>query len=268
MLKKASLVLFFICNLLIIKAQKGWELGVLGGTMHYFGDLNTNFDLRHPGFSATAVARYNFNNRISLRLSADLGSIKGNDAWSKNIFEQRRNLSFQSTITDLSLIGEFNFLPYNHGSQSENFTPFLMAGMSFFNYNPKTEYNGKLVELRPLGTEGQFRNSEYSTGAAAFLYGGGFKIDLTDKWSLNFEISARKVYTDYLDDVSGLYPDQRNVKRLRSELAANLVDRSGEPKIGQVGRQRGNGRDNDSYVTTSIGIVYYFGGLECPSFYK
>jgi Domain of unknown function (DUF6089) len=265
MFKKS--IFFFFLTLFIsdIQAQRGWEVGVMGGAMFYFGDLNTNFNLRHPGYAGSAVARYNFNNRLCVKASANLGLIKGNDAWSKNVFEQRRNLSFQSNIRDMSLQGEFNFLPYIHGSRTEAFSPYLMAGASVFGYNPTTDLNGELVELRPLGTEGQFSNNEYGTSALALLYGGGFKFSFSDKWSMNIEIAARKVYTDYIDDVSGVYPDVRDVKRLRGDIAASLVDRSGEPRIGKAGRQRGNGRNNDAYATINIGVLYYFGGLECPS---
>lgn len=247
-----------------IQAQQGWEIGALGGVAYYFGDLNTSFNLGHPGPSGTLVARYNFNNRISLRASGMFGSIRGNDKWSKNEFENRRNLHFRSTIGEISFMGEFNFLPLTHGSKDENFTPYLLAGFNVFSYNPKAKYNNDWVELRPLGTEGQFLNAEYGTAALGLLYGAGFKIDLTDTWSLNAEIAARKVFTDYLDDVSGNYPDLRDVKRLRGNIAADLVDRSDIPKIGTAGRQRGNGKNNDAYATISVGIVYYFGGLKCP----
>ncbi len=268
MIKKASLVVLFFCNILVMNAQKGWELGVMGGAMYYFGDLNTGFDLRHPGFSGSAVARYNLNDRLCVKGSVNLGRIMGDDKWSKNIYEQRRNLSFASTIRDASVQFEFNFLPYNHGSPRENFTPYLMAGASVFGYDPTTDLNGKRITLRPLGTEGQFKNAEYSTSSLALLYGGGFKLDISEKWSMNFEIAARKVFTDFIDDVSGLYPEARDVKRLRGDLAASLVDRSGEPKIGLGGRQRGNGRNNDAYVAVNIGVLYYFGGLDCPKFKK
>jgi opacity protein-like surface antigen len=249
-------------------AQQGWEIGVLGGVANYFGDLNTSFNVAHPGASGTVIARYNFNNRVSIRGSAMLGQIQGNDAWSKNAFENRRNLSFRSSIMEGSLMGEFNFLPLNHGSNDAFFTPYLLTGLSVFTYNPETKYKGNWVELRSLGTEGQFINNEYGTASLALLYGGGFKIDLTDKWSLNLEIAGRKVFTDYLDDVSGNFPDLRDVRRLRGNVAADLVDRSGEPRIGTAGRQRGNGKSNDAYATLSIGILYYFGDLKCPSFYR
>jgi opacity protein-like surface antigen len=266
--KKIILFSFLFISNYVVQAQEGWEVGVLGGVSNYFGDLNTSFNIAHPGASATVVARYNFNNRVSLRGSAMAGQIKGDDAWSNNAFEKKRNLSFRSTITEASLMGEFNFLPYTHGSRDEFFTPYLLGGATVFSYNPQAKYNGEWVDLRTLGTEGQFINNEYGTAALGLLYGAGFKIDLTDKWSLNIEIAGRKAFTDYLDDVSGSYPDLRDVKRLRGNIAADLVDRSGEPRIGLAGRQRGNGKNNDAYATASVGIVFYFGDLKCPTFYR
>jgi hypothetical protein len=266
--KKIFLLSVLSLTSILAQAQQGWEVGVLGGVSNYFGDLNTSFNVTHPGASGTVVARYNFNNRVSLRGSATVAQIKGDDAWSNNAFEKRRNLSFRTNINEASLMGEFNFLPYTHGSNDEYFTPYLLAGANVFSYNPQAKYNNEWVDLRTLGTEGQFINNEYGTAAMGIIYGGGFKIDLTEKWSLNVEIAGRKIFTDYIDDVSGNYPDLRDVKRLRGNIAADLVDRSGEPHIGLTGRQRGNGKKNDAYATASVGIVFYFGDLKCPSFYK
>ncbi|MFZ4545573.1 MAG: DUF6089 family protein [Saprospiraceae bacterium] len=252
----------------IASAQQGWEIGLLGGATGYFGDLNTQVNITHPGAAGTAVARYNFNNRVSLRGSLMYGLIKGDDKWSKNSFESRRNLSFRSNIFEGALIGEFNFLPLTHGSNDESFSPYLLGGLCVFSYAPETKYNGKWVDLRPLGTEGQFLNNEYNTSSLGFLFGAGLKMDLTEKWSLNVELTGRKVFTDYLDDVSGNFADLRDVRRLHGDIAAALADRSVEPKIGTAGRQRGNGKNNDAYVTLSVGLVYYFGDLKCPSFYR
>ncbi len=90
-------------------------------------------------------------------------------------------------------------------------------------------------------------------------------MDLSYRWSINLELSARKVFTDYLDDVSGNYADVRDIRAQRGEIGADLADRSIEPKIGQAGRQRGNGKSNDSYVILGIGVQYYFGYIRCPT---
>ncbi|MEO6758442.1 MAG: hypothetical protein ABIO24_03240, partial [Saprospiraceae bacterium] len=73
---------------------------------------------------------------------------------------------------------------------------------------------------------------------------------------------------DYIDDVSGTYADVRDIKAQRGEIAAAFADRSGEPKIGLPGRQRGNGKKNDTYALVNIGVFYYFGSIRCPGFLR
>ena len=254
-------------------AQMGWELGGWGGISYYFGDLNSNFDIKHPGFGLGAMARYNFNERLCLKFSINGGKVSGSDEYSTNSFEQKRNLSFQTFVGEFTTQLEFNFLPYTHGSNDEFFTPYLLGGFTVFNFNPKAEYQGELVDLRPLGTEGQFKGDEYYSTQLALAVGGGLKIDLSYRWSINVELSARQLFTDYFDDVSGEYPNKANLEALRGAdgaLALALSDRSGElgldPPIGEEGRQRGNSKNNDRYVFLGAGVVYYFGDIRCPSF--
>ena len=269
-MRKAYLLMVFIGILAgPISAQKGWEIGGWAGASYYFGDLNTNFDLSRPGPAVGAAARYNFNSRLSLGMSTNYGRISGSDENSSNDFERARNLNFTSNIFDLSFNLEFNFLDYVHGSKDYPFTPYVFAGASFFSFNPKTQFEGEWVNLRDQGTEGQFFGEEYFLIQPALNYGLGFKIDLNSDWSLNFIISARKLFTDYLDDVSTVYPDKDELFSLRGPTAVALADRSTiedmeRYRIGQAGVQRGNSRDTDSYNFIQVGVMYYFGYLPCP----
>lgn len=251
-------------------AQRGWEVGGWLGASNYFGDLNTNYDLM-PGLAGGAIARYNFNERVCFKLSANYGQLAADDANSDNPFEQARNLRFESIVADGAAQIEFNFLPYFHGSKDQFFTPYLFGGVGFFYFNPKTEYEGELVELRPLGTEGQFKGEEYFSTAGSLVYGGGFKVDLSYEWSLNFMISGRKLFTDYLDDVSTVYPDPDDLENLRGQIAIDLSNRSipisGVPDtLGEQGQQRGDASNKDTYVFVGVGLVYYFGDLRCPEY--
>ncbi len=250
-----------------LSAQQGWELGGWVGTSNYFGDLNTTFNVKEAGLAAGIIARYNFNTRICMKVTGNYLRVGGTDANSDNTFERTRNLNFRSDVWDGSFNFEFNFLNYVHGSRDEFFTPYLFAGFSIFQYNPTTELDGVTYELRAFGTEGQFRGEEYSTVSGGLNYGLGFKIDLSYRWSVNIELSGRKIFTDYLDDVSGVYPDFNDLESLRGDIAVALSDRSVGAEgvsVAQEGRQRGNGRKNDSYATLGVGIVYYFGSLKCP----
>lgn len=271
-MKKLSVLLTLIAFSLSLAAQRGWEAGGWLGASYYFGDLNTNYNLSMPGLAGGIIGRFNFNDRICVKFSGNMGQVMGDDAVSKNSFERARNLSFRSRIIEGAAQLEFNFLPYRHGSRDEFFTPYLFGGLNVFHFNPKAEYQGQWVELRPLGTEGQFKGDEYYSVNAGLVYGFGFKIDLSYEWSLNIEVGARTLFTDYLDDVSGFYPDNDDLRRARGNMAADLSDRSivipgvNEGKIGQAGRQRGSTTISDSYVLLGIGVVYYFGDLKCPSY--
>ena len=267
-MKKFFILLLVSLNTLGASAQQGFEAGGWIGVSHYFGDLNTNFYLADPGLAAGLVGRYNFNNRICMKLSANYGTIQASDANSENSFEQARNLNFRSRIFDGTFQFEFNFLPYTHGSKKEFYTPYLFAGFSVLHYNPKALFNDEWVELRDMGTEGQFKGEEYFSIGGAWAYGVGFKIDLSYEWSINVELSARKLFNDYIDDVSTVYPDLEDLESLRGPMAVQLSDRSGEigEPIGELGRQRGNGRENDIYTMLGIGLVYYFGDIRCPEY--
>lgn len=272
MVKKVSLLLTLLCFSALVIAQRGWEAGAWAGTAFYFGDLNTSYNLSLPGPAGGIIGRFNFNNRLAIKFSANGGQMRGDDAISKNTFERARNLSFRSTVIEGAAQLEFNFLPYIHGSQEDFYTPYLFAGFNVFYYNPQTEYEGRWVDLRPLGTEGQFKGEEYFSTSGGLLYGMGLKFDLNYEWSINLEMGARTLFTDYFDDVSGLYADKEDIQQMRGELAAALSDRSillpgvNDAQIGEPGTQRGSTTLKDTYIMLGVGIVYYFGDLKCPTY--
>ncbi|MBK7409688.1 MAG: outer membrane beta-barrel protein [Saprospirales bacterium] len=270
---RISFVLIFLFSMIGLWGQQGWEAGGWVGVSHYFGDLNTNLRLGDPGYAGGLIARYNFNKRVCLKMSGNYGNISAQDADSDNLFEKARNLSFRSVVLDGTAQMEFNFLTYTHGSRDELFTPYLLAGITVLHFNPQAEYNGEWIDLRPLGTEGQFRGEEYYTTQMGLAYGIGLKMDLSYRWSLNLELSARRLFTDYLDDVSTVYADKDDLEKLRGDVAVALSDRAllltgvnEDGALSQPGRQRGNSVTKDAYAFFGISLLYYFGDLKCPEY--
>lgn len=261
-------ILFVISLSFVANAQKGLELGAWLGLGHYYGDLQTELSISDPGLSGGVNLRYNFDERISLKSSFNIGRLSASDEDSQNTFERQRNLSFHSTIFDLTTQIEFNFLSYIHGSKDHFFTPYLLAGVSVFAFNPKTELNGQTFNLRDYGTEGQPIGEEYGRFSMAPTIGLGLKWDVNIDWSFNIELSIHSSQTDYLDDVSGLYPDLNLLGTTRGLEAVNLSDRSIGEGIGESGRQRGNSRNNDTYVFFGFSVMRYFGTLPCPRINK
>jgi hypothetical protein len=122
--------------------------------------------------------------------------------------------------------------------------------------------NDRVFDLRQFGTEGQPIGEEYGKWTWAIAYGMGVKWDISYDWSLNVELGLRTANSDYLDDVSGFYPDMDELRRVRGQTAVNLSD----PTDTSVAfRQRGNNKNNDSYLLFGLSIMRYFGRVDCPT---
>ena len=128
--------------------------------------------------------------------------------------------------------------------------------------------------MKPLSTEGQgiagYNTKEYSLTQLALPFGGGIKYSITDNFRIGLEVGMRKLFTDYLDDVSSTYaPDafQSSVNGI-PPAAMLLSDRSYEtgPPIGVKGRQRGNSSQKDAYVIALVGVSFNMSSYRCPTF--
>lgn len=228
------------------------ELGVFGGGSYYLGELNPGkqFLFTNPAFGF--AGRYNFDKRLAIKLNAIMGKLSGDDAVS--LADTNRNLRFQSSLTEISALIEFNFFDFFIGSQKNYFTPYLFAGPGVFFFDPKAPYNGEMVALADLRTEGQSKN--YSLFGLAAVFGFGFKYSINSRIGLNFDWGMRKTYTDYIDDISTTYYvdfDNQSAAFGEKEL---LSDSS--PIKHKPGMQRGNSENNDWYSVAGITIIYRF----------
>ena len=90
--------------------------------------------------------------------------------------------------------------------------PFVFAGLSLFYFSPQVQYNGSLIDLATLNTEGQnlpgSTLEDYGFVSMAIPFGAGIKLKLSNRFSLLGEWGMRMTFTDYLDDVSYRYPNQ------------------------------------------------------------
>ena len=255
--------------------QEG-EFGVGVGAGHYFGDLNTRAQLNRPKIAATMFFRKNFGNYVALRIGASFARLGYSDMHNKhNEYMYRRNLSFNSNVWELALQGDFNFFRFMPGVPGLNFTPYVTLGGGVFSYDPFAYLNREKIFLRPLGTEGQGLSAyperkQYSSMGISIPIGVGFKYALNERTNVGFEILHRFTNTDYLDDVSTTYIDASLFPSNpdgSSSQAALLHDRSyelGEP-IGIPGRQRGNSKQKDQFVTAMFFVTFNLQSYKCPS---
>ncbi|MVT07408.1 type IX secretion system protein PorG [Chitinophaga tropicalis] len=249
------------------------ELGVSVGAAHYFGDLNTRGALNAPKPAVGIYYRKYMNDYVGVRAHFRYLQLGYSDTYNTNEFQHRRNLSFNTNVFELGLQGDFNFFRFEPGSRYYRFTPYFTGGGSLFYFNPYAYLNGVKYNLQPLRTEGQGSamypdRKPYSLMAFAFTLGGGFKYNLSRKVNVGLEALYRFAQTDYLDDVSTTYagtavfpPDAEG----NPSAAYLLQDRSyatGD-RIGVAGRQRGNSRDKDQFVTVELTISILFTSYRC-----
>jgi hypothetical protein len=255
--------------------QEG-EFGVGIGSAHYFGDLNTRARLNRIKPAATIFFRKNFGNYISARVGASFAQLGYSDIYNThNEYMYRRNLSFNSNVWELALQGDFNFFRFMPGEPQYNFTPYVTLGVGVFSYDPYAFLNGEKVFLRPLGTEGQGSTlypdrKQYSTMAISFPIGAGLKYAINERINIAFEILHRITSTDYLDDVSttyvdpGIFPPNPDGSASQAYLLSDRSYETGEP-IGIPGRQRGNSKQKDQFVTAMIHLTFNLQSYRCPT---
>jgi opacity protein-like surface antigen len=255
---KFVLSIFFVFISVSLKAQT-WEIGATAGGAGYMGDLNPNNPVKVSGYAFGGFVKRNFNGYLSARLNGTIGQISAADSNSSSQQFRNRNLSFTTDLEEISLIGEFNFMSYIPDAGKNKYTPYIFLGIADTHYVPRTEYGGKTFDLRTARTEGE---TPYPRTTISYLYGAGFKYNISGKFTLGAELGYRNTNTDYLDDVSGNYAD----KSKQSTVSAILGDRSGEKTgvyIGSPGTQRGDQRPHDTYFFSQITISYTFVTQRC-----
>jgi len=245
-------VILLLMTTFSVKAQTDMEVGLFVGDSYYLGDLNPDVHFRNAQIAYGALARYNFDDRWSIKLGITHGTVKGNS--NNTNFLPGRNLSFQSPINDLSITGEFNFFSYFTGSRWNWITPYLYAGIGVFTFQP--ESGG--TKLQPLGTEGQNVGYDgrkpYKTFGVNVPFGIGVKVSIGKKIGLTAFWEMHKTFTDYIDDVSTTYYlDGPAITQ--NDVNGNLSD----PTHNHMpGMQRGNPNNYDWYSFSGVTVTYKF----------
>lgn len=214
-------------------------------------------------------------------------------------FRYPRNLSFRNQIKELSVVGVVDLFKNEATYISRvKWTPYAYIGIAAFTNNPEAQAPakdlnganlneaGKWVKLRPLGTEGQYSTLDptdvnygikpYKTLQIAIPFGMGARFRLNEVMDLWADIGFRYTFTDYIDDVSQNYV---GLEKLKSPLAQSMSYRTneipGQPKnpfitpsgipveagygSEYLDNLRGNKKDKDIYMVTSIRLTYILG---------
>jgi len=244
----------------------------IGGTKGIGKRFVKDLNLGKTNFCGGIYINAMYKNAVALRLEGAFGQISASDnvlanvdpldiAWQR----YNRNTSFRSKISEVSLTLElhplFIFINYeDRESDPPRLSPYLLAGVGYFSFNPQTDLKGKWIDLQPLSLEGQGFTKytdlkTYKLQQMNFPLGLGVKYELSPLVNLRGEFVYRVLQTDYLDDVSGTYanPDwfADYFTGTKYDNAIALYDRQ-MTKVTGVGGKRGSAKQKDAFFSFNI----------------
>ncbi len=288
-------LLAFVITTSLLRAQLPVksDIGICVGTTLFFGDLGGAnyigrplfFDLERSLIKPVGMISYHYqkSKKVGFKIQAAYTSVAGDDKliepkdlYAPEWFRWYRNLNFQSKIWEVSAQIEYFFTKYQPGSMQYRVGPYAFIGVGVMHMNPKANYNGSLVELQPLHTEGQgFEGSslkEYSLYQPVVPIGLGIRYNVTTDFCIGFEYGDRKTFTDYMDDVSTSYVSQADFNTyfstdpISATIAYDLSMRSKEidpegiyADITAPGQQRGDVAQKDHFIYLGFSFNYVLG---------
>lgn len=298
-MKNLATLVLLLCSTAVFSqhtnfnTQRNWSLNkkeiMFGfGATQFLGDLGgrdqigTDYSLKDldwpsTGFGGMVGYRYRFHPYWATTSSLNVGLLRGDDALTNEIIRNSRNLHFRSIVVEfhqrieaILLANEKFGNRYSlsgHGRKAKNHNEqlYLFAGVGISYFNPKAQYNGRWVPLRPLSTEGQglvgSEVGKVSPVTATIPMGIGFRWGLSRMWRMGIEATYVLTFSDYIDDVSGDYYDQSLLLGQVGPDAAYLSNPATQnTNWFGTGQQRGDPDENDAYfylnMTFSRNLTY------------
>jgi hypothetical protein len=261
-MKSLHVLMMFFFIISAASAQRT-HIGLFGGLAAYNGDLTDGYfpkKVTNGGIGFTV--NYELQDKIILRGGITYAVVGGADRYSAKSDLVDRNLSFETSLIEFSAIGEY----YLNSLYDRPYAPYVFAGLALFHFNPYAYNSGGKVYLRPLSTEGEGlpaypERKSYGLTQPAIPFGAGFKYAINDTWRIGLEMGFRKLFTDYLDDVSTTYADPNDLLAAKGQLAVDMSYRGDELANGNdaypaKGTIRGSSKYKDLYYFFGLHLTY------------
>jgi hypothetical protein len=246
------------------------EIGASFGYSYYLGDINpaNHFRNAKPGFGV--LYKRNLTTHFSIRAFYNRLHLQAFDSLSDNAYQRVRNLDFDSKVHEIGGILEFNFFAFEPGNvvdpiwyfPKERATFYSFIGLTYFHNDPHgfNVLDNDWIPLHPTHTEaqdlGEGNRKIYSKYQIAVPFGIGVKYNIFQGVMLSLEWGMRMTFTDYVDDIGGVYPD-RDLLAVSGYTGALLMadkstNTSSATRFRNEGRQRGFIYSKDWYNYTSL----------------
>jgi len=297
-----KLVLFLLLAFALeqnASAQFKYDYGFRFGAANYLGDIGGKnlprrdlvVDMHLPStrWAVGGFIRKRKNKKLSFTSTFDYIRIQGTDQLTTYFPRRARNLTFKNDMFELAARAEYTLYYDSDLSNQGYFNPdmkiYVFGGVAglftipkgLMNYYAAQNYSrasgedleGKWISLRKYRTEGQ--ENVYSAAAIAVPMGIGMYFTYMKKWRIGWEYSWRMTFTDYLDDLSGTFPDPKVINAANPEefqLVSSYLYHSFDEgyvessetnptnipgtNFSTKGSPRGNPLNNDNYMTFQL----------------
>ncbi len=236
-------------------SMQNLHLNFFAGVANYQGDLqDKRYTFSQSKFAGGGGLSYDISDHFSVRGELLYAHISADDKLGRN---RTRNLNFTSRLYEANAGVEY----YITRLQDHVLTPYVFAGIAMYHFGPYTyDTSGKKTYLEPLSTEGEGfvpGRDTYKLTQFSIPFGAGVKFSLSENINVGIEVGFRKLFTDYLDDVSTTYVDENLLLTTKGPKAVELAYRGDELKDGNpsypaAGSIRGGSSNKDWYYFTGF----------------
>jgi hypothetical protein len=251
-------IMLFLCCWPFTLAAQNFHFAARAGVANYQGDLQAKrFTFKQSRFLGSIGAQYDLTEHITARTYFTLTSLRADDKKGTTSMQQR-NLNFATRLLEWELGAQYNILSLN-----DNWcTPYVFAGIGLYHFKPYTNAeDGTKTYLQPLSTEGQGFTAgvkDYKLTQFNIPFGIGALYVVNEDIRVGLELGYRKLFTDYLDDVSHEYVDAGALLAARGQTAVDLAYRGDEIGAGlypPAKTRRGNSGDKDAYYYIAFTVT-------------
>lgn len=247
-----------LCCLPLAAAAQNFHFSARLGVANYQGDLQAKrVTFKQAKFLGSLGAQYDLSEHFTARTYFTLSSLAADDKYG-NSNMKARNLNFNTKLFDWELSAQYNILSLNDSW----FTPYLFAGIGLYHFKPYTKApDGTKTYLQPLSTEGEgiiAGKKEYKLTQFNIPLGIGATYAISEDIRVGLELGYRKLFTDYLDDVSTEYVDQATLLAAKGQTAVDLAYRGDEVGAGSYPNAktaRGSASQKDGYYYMALTVT-------------
>jgi hypothetical protein len=239
-----KIFLFILILLTYNSSAQRWHWSLGGGATLFKGDMKdwaimpSQTQIKELLPSMNLEIGYqesqSFNYRAQLMISGLQGN-SANNGWS-NASLGANNGTFRSSLVEIGLLVDYNFLDFQKNRKIKNWTPYIFGGFASFFANPQNSV--KVVTGSSIISHPNVMNGSFISFAIPF--GIGVKYQINHLWSVKWEGGSRKTLTDRVDGWITTGAD-------RSNFTSNF---------------------SDQYLNTSFSVTYSLQRIYCPSEYQ